>query len=179
MSFTRLPRSRRGSVLLVAIFLTAGVAIALGSYLRLATQATRLSQRTLFAGAAMNVAESGLEEAMWSANKSRTDAATAWTGWTLEDGGAKRTFDYGTLSGGGHSQVKVYVSDTSLGDGAFVISRGIVTPSIGEPVERWVRIQLKKRSPFANGTVGNTINLSKATFDSYDSSKGAYGAVDS
>lgn len=173
-------RSERGALLIVAMLISAVIAISIGSFLQLATQASQLSYRTLYAGSAMNASETGLEQAMWSVNKKRAGDASAWNGWSSASGGAvTRTFDLGTLSGGATVVAKVYVSNANLTGNPFVISRSIITPTRGPTVERWVKIELTKRSKFVNGLVAkNGISFSgNASIDSYDSSIGPYGGA--
>src|SRR4051812_13002715 len=101
-------RDQRGSVLIVALIFAAAIAISLASYLRLASTASKISYRSHYAGVAMNAAESGLEQAMWSINKQKVANASAWTGWDTTSGiTARRTFALGTVSGGGVVTVKV------------------------------------------------------------------------
>jgi hypothetical protein len=174
-------RSRRGSLLLVSLILAAVIALSLGSFLSLANQSSLLSYRTFYAGAAMNAAETGLEQAMWTINKRIEGDTSIWTanGWEVTSAGAaRRTFTLDPLSGGAAAEVKVYVSRANLvGLNPFVISRSIVTPPHGTPIERWIRISLSKRSRFAVGMVAkDTIrfNGNNASVDSYDSRLGAY-----
>jgi Tfp pilus assembly protein PilX len=82
----RLP-ARRGSVLITALIFSIVIAIALVSTLQLSTHSLRSAHRTFFADSAGNLAETGLEEAVWSFNTlaNATDAtsvANAWSGWT-------------------------------------------------------------------------------------------------
>lgn len=69
---------RRGSVLIVALLFSLVIAISLASFLNISTQASQLSYRTFYQGVAMNIAESGLEQALWEINK---DSSYAWSGW--------------------------------------------------------------------------------------------------
>jgi Tfp pilus assembly protein PilX len=76
----------RGSVLLTALIFALIIAISLVGYLRLTTQSLKLAHRTFFADAAANLAEAGLEEAVWSFNRlgnssGSTAVTAAWTGW--------------------------------------------------------------------------------------------------
>lgn len=80
--------SERGSVLVTALIFAIIIAISLTSYIKLSTNSLRLSHRTFFADAAMNLAEAGTEEAVWSFNRMGNSTAssavnTAWSGWTL------------------------------------------------------------------------------------------------
>lgn len=172
-------RDQRGSVLIVALIFAAAIAISLASYLRLATTASKISYRSHYAGVAMNAAESGLEQAMWSINKQKAADAAAWTGWDTTSGiTARRTFALGTVSGGGVVTVKVLVSDRNLTTTApYAIARAIVTPVNGAVVEKWIKISLYQRSYFKNGLVAKdsiTFNGNNVFVDSYNSDNGDY-----
>lgn len=178
---TRSFRDQRGSVLLVALIFAAVVALSLTSYIKLANTTSNISYRSHYAGVAMNAAESGLEHAMWSIKKQKDGVNTAWTDWDTSSGSsARRTFDLGTVSGGGSVAVKVYVNDRTLATSApFAIARAIVTPVTGSPVEKWIKISLSQRSFFTNGLVaedGITFSGNNAYVDSYDSRLGDYDA---
>lgn len=177
----RLRYSRRGSLLIGALLIAAVIAISLGSFINLSSQSNRLSYRTFYAGAAMNAAETGLEQAMWAINKRMAGDSAIWAnnGWEVTSGGAaRRTFTLDPISGGATVQVKVYVSRANLvGHNPFVLSRSIITPRQGTPIERWINITLSKRSRFSVGLVAkDSIRFSgnNASVDSYDSRLGAY-----
>jgi hypothetical protein len=187
-TFTTSPGARpyeRGSLLIVAMLLSAIIALSLGSFLSLASQATQLSYRSFYAGSAMNVAETGLEQGMWAINKRLAGDTNIWSnaGWSTVEGSnaVRRTFDLGTLSGGATAQVKVYVSNANLvGFNPFLLSRSIITPKRGTPIERWIKISLTKRSRFSTGLVAKetiTFSGTKPSVDSYDSRLGAYNAA--
>ncbi|HEY8932037.1 MAG TPA: hypothetical protein VIM44_01855 [Rariglobus sp.] len=172
-------RDQRGSVLIVALLLAAIVAICLTSFIQLSTQATTMSYRSLYAGVAMNSAESGLEQAMWSINKKKTGSTTAWDGWDTSSGTtARRTFSLGSVAGGGSVSVKVLVSDRNLSTTApYAIARAIVTPIKGDVIEKWIKITLHQRSYFSNGLVakkGITFSGNNPSVDSYNSANGSY-----
>lgn len=82
---------RRGSITLVALCLTTVLGIALGSYLALCLRSTQFSTRQLNLEKARELAQTGLEEALWALNQntwnaSGPDGATAWS-----TSGANRT----------------------------------------------------------------------------------------
>ncbi|MEX2044897.1 MAG: hypothetical protein WD941_06045, partial [Opitutus sp.] len=56
---------QRGSLLIVAMILCAVIGISLVSYLQLSRTALGLSNRGVYNNAAVNLAEQGLEEAMY------------------------------------------------------------------------------------------------------------------
>ena len=82
--------SRRGSLLIVAMLFSAIIAIALTSYIRLSRTTLNISNRAFYNNAAMNLAEQGLEEAMYSINKHVADATYTWAGWTISGNDAYR-----------------------------------------------------------------------------------------
>src|SRR5687768_4673716 len=103
-------RGERGSVLLVAILFCALIAISLGSYVALNTHSLKMANRSFYLSEAMNMAESGLEEVIWSFNQTRDGSTTAWDGWDRSDGlSAKRTFTDFTLGANATGAVKVWV----------------------------------------------------------------------
>src|SRR4051812_38224302 len=79
------PRRRpaeRGAILIVALLLAALIAVALGSYLNLNLSSSRLAKRSFNGYAALNLAESGAEEAVWSFNRTQRGDRDAWSNWT-------------------------------------------------------------------------------------------------
>ncbi|MFH1496912.1 MAG: hypothetical protein ABII82_03710 [Verrucomicrobiota bacterium] len=152
---SRHPRARRGSVLLVSLIFSAIIAISIGSFLKLATNATRTSYRTYDLGVAMNIAETGLERAMWSINRANAGLGGAWNGWTLVSAGDddyRRSFDLGTFENGATGTVKIYARDTS--STPVLIARAIVTPTQGRPIEKWITVSLARRTGRAIGGLG-------------------------
>lgn len=151
----RQTRARRGSVLLVSLLFSAIIAISIGTFLKLATNATRISYRTYDLGVAMNIAETGLERAMWSINRDADGISGAWNGWTLVNAGDddyRRSFDLGTFENGATGVVKIYARDTSTTP--VLIARAIVTPTQGAPIEKWITVSLARRSSGAVGGLG-------------------------
>jgi hypothetical protein len=140
---------RRGSVLIVALIFSLVIAISLGSFLQISTTASRLSYRTFYQGVAMNIAESGLEQALWEINK---DSSYAWSGWEDVGSGAyRKSFTMEDVEGGAKTAVKVYAKS---GANAFVIARAIVTPPTGDPIEKWIKVTLTKKSRYSVGGLG-------------------------
>ncbi len=174
-----LPRSSRGSVLIVALLLAAIIAISLTSFLKLATNTNQMAYRSHYAGVAMNAAESGLEQAMWSIQKKKTGSSSAWSDWDTSSGStARRTFALGSVSGGASVSVRVLVSDRNLtSSNPYAVARATVTPVNGGVIEKWVKISLQQRSRFSNGLVakdGLSFSGNNAYVDSYNSTYGAY-----
>lgn len=173
----RLPSSReRGSLLLVAMLMAAAIALVLGSYLKLSSNALKVAHRTFFARDANNLAEAGLEEAIYRLNlmAAGTVAATAWSGWTLTGTNATYTLPSFNRNQNAVGVVKVYVAGY---DGSSttptVYSQAVVTPFDGSPpIVKTLQISLVGSSA-ATGlglVVLNTGELADSCFaDSFNS----------
>jgi len=170
---------RRGSLLIVAMLLAAAIGISLVSYLKLGLNSLTLADRTFYQTSAINLAEMGVEEAMYCYNQLDTvsDPRTAWTGtsitWTIaSDNSVSATLSTLTLGPGVTGVVKVFCTDYNPSGTPVIIAKATVTPQKGPTLEKWLEITLRKRSLFANGMVArNTIvwNGGNATADSWNS----------
>jgi hypothetical protein len=173
----RLPRRRqRGSVLIVALIFSAIIAISLVSYLRLGRSSLTISNRALYNNAAMNLAENGMEEAMYSINKMVADSSYSWSGdgWTLSGTAALRKWTGVAFDQNATGEVRVRVYNYNGTGSPLIVSRSLVTLGGGTsaPVEKWVAVQLRRTSKFANGLVAKeTIRFSgnNASVDSWNS----------
>ncbi len=167
-------RRQRGSVLIVALLLAAIIALMLGSYLNLNLGSTRLAKRSFQGYAALNLAEAGAEEAVWSFNRATADQSDAWVGWQSADSAAFRQFtgfDFGQNTTG---SVKVHVSTTNppAGTNPRIVALASVHPPGGNPVTRMIEVTLRRRSHFANGLVAKdsiVFNGAVTTVDSWNS----------
>jgi hypothetical protein len=156
---------RRGSFLIVAMILCAIVGISLVSYYKLASNALKGASRSILSFSAMDVAEMGIEPAMACLYNvsAGTAAATAWSGWTLNNATseATRTFPtastYFTLDANARAQVKVYVKYyTGSGGSPLIVAKSIITPAEGPPLVKLVEVTLANRSLWGSGMVAKT-----------------------
>jgi hypothetical protein len=151
-------RRRRASVLVTALLLAVALGLGIVGYLALSRNALKLAQRTLFLNDASNLAEAGLEEALYCFNQMNSGVALAraWTGWTLTAGNARRTLPPFNRDQNGVAIVKVYVRSYDGSDpDPWVISQATITPfDGGPPVVKVLQINLGKNAYFANGLVG-------------------------
>jgi hypothetical protein len=176
------PRHRdRGAVLIVALLLAAVIAISLGTYINLSLNSQALAHRTFYSNAAMNLAETGIEEAMWSYNDDRV-SGTGWSAWDTSVGTtARRTLAGFSYDGNVTGSVRVLATDrTGLGVSPQIIARSTVVLPRGEAIEKWIEITLSKRSKFALGLVAkNSITFSgnNASVDSWNSDPNGDGSV--
>lgn len=169
--------SQRGSVLIVALLLSAVVAIGIGSYLTLSTSSLRLSNRSFYNTAAINLAETGVEEAVWCFNQATAGVAvaTAWTGWTLSGNYAKRTYTDFALNNNVTASVRVLVEhyNPSASQQPKVFAEATVSlPTESRTITKTVEVNLRRRSRFAMGLVAKNqirFNGNAASVDSWNS----------
>lgn len=166
--------SRRGSVLIVALMLCAVIGISIASYLQLSRTNMAISNRALYNNAAMNLAENGLEEAMYSINKKVDDDTYDWSGWTTDGTNAWRKWTGYTFDQNATGTMNVYVYNYLGAAAPKAVARSTITLGGGSarPIEKWVEVQLRKTSKFANGLVAkNSIifNGNNVTVDSWNS----------
>lgn len=176
-----IPTNERGSLLIVAMLLCAVIGISLASYIRLGQSAMQLSHRSFYSNAAVNMAETGLEHAMWSINQMVDGNANAWDGWTTDSQDAWRSFtdanwNYGQ---GVSGSVRVFVENYLGNSAPKIVARSTIALPNGAPVEKWVEVQLRKRSKFANGLVAkdSIIFQGNASVDSWNSQREADGTL--
>ena len=171
-------RHGRGSILIVAMLISAVIALSLGSYIALSRSSLKLANRSFYNTGAMNIAETGIEEALWSFNQATAGVAlaTAWQGWDISDGvSAKRTFTDFTLSGNNQAAVKVYVdhyNPTASTQPIAVAQSTITLPNDARTLSKTIEVKLRRRSKFAMGLVAKnqiTFNGNNASVDSWNS----------
>lgn len=146
------------------------VAIALAGYVRLSSSAMRMSNRSFYTNAAVDLAEIGVEQAMWALNRISSHSG-AWSGWTALNGGTDltRVFNDFGYAGGVAGEVRVHVKNP--GPGAVVTSRAVITLKDGHVLEKWIQVKLKRRSLFAHALVARDKISAEGgvVFDSWNS----------
>lgn len=178
--------------MIVALIISSIVAISLASYIRLGISSQRISNRALYNNAAMNLAENGLEEAMYSINKMVVDSTYTWSGWdnngTADDSNAWKRFpsSNGTYSFDQNSSgyVRTYVFNYRGVKAPTIVTRATVNLGgvASAPIEKWIEVTLAKTSKFANGLVAKDTILFKgnnATVDSWNSEEKGAGTFTS
>lgn len=154
-----LPRRPRGSVLIVALLITALIALALGSYLTLNLSTARQARLSHLQGSSFHLAEAGAEEALWSFNQANARNTSAWTGWTVQDGSAWRKFPGFDFGGGATGSIKVYVNNIrpSGSDKPVAVALASVESPGLPAVTKMVSVTLSRRSYFASGIVARNL----------------------
>ena len=165
---------KRGSVLLGTVGVAIVGATVMSGYLTMSLNEYKLSHRTLLLQSAMNLAESGLEEAMDAINQDD------WNGWTsVGANGYYKSISGIAFSDARTANIKVYVEDyDSL---PILVAEGRIAEPNGDEVFKQVRVDMDKAGGlFANGlTAKNSINFNgnNITVDAYDSTLGVWNAT--
>jgi len=175
VSSRRPPAGERGSVLLVAMLFAIGLAIVLGSYLALGRTTLMVAHRSYFANDAANLADAGLEEALYCFNQMAAGTApgTVWTDWSVTGANAMKTLPTFNCDQNAIGVVRVFVAgyDGSQAT-AKVFSQAVITPfDGGAPITKTVQVALKGGGAPVYGLVaqhGLTFKNSSSA-DSFDS----------
>ena len=144
-------QARRGGLLVTALLLCAIISlITLPSYLRLSQSALRQSQRAIYNVAAVSIAETGIEQAVWASNNN-TNTTGLWSGWSDGlNGSYIRTFSGLDFGGGVAGVIKVLVSNPR-GTNASVVCKAVISLQDGQSIEKWVFASLKRNSETMEG----------------------------
>lgn len=179
-------RAERGSVMIVVLLLAAVIGISLVTYLKLSNASLNISQRNFYDNSAMNLAETGLERALYCVNQNQiahqtlADAWPAGDGWSADSSThvATATFSGFALGPNTSGQVKVYVRNYDLEGTIVIVSNSTVTMGDGSPpLQKFVEVTLAKRNMFAGLVAKNTLRGdSNLRVDSWVSSNLATGA---
>ena len=137
------------------MILSAIISISLVSYLTLGRTGMEISNRALYNNGAMNLAENGLEQAVYAVNKKQTDSTYSFTGWTAEG-----TTDYHqawqniSLGAGATGEVRAYIYNYSSA-APKIVAHATVTLSgaSSKTLEKWIEVRMRKTSKFSNGLV--------------------------
>ena len=165
--------SSRGSLLLVVLLFAAVIGLSLTSYLRLATTSLRTANRGFYTTAAMDLAQSGVEEAM-SALYQLTRGDTieqAWNGWNRSGTDATRTFTGFRPGPNARGTVRVLVKDYPFFHRPIIIAKATVTLPEGGSIDQYVEVKTQPRALFSRGLIARRKFTCSAgpTFDSWDS----------
>lgn len=195
----KLSGSKRGSALLAALCFCAVLGIALASYMGVCSQTLQLSNRNSQGTHSLELAETGMEDALWALNKGD------WSGWTIDNGSSPKTatkiltgFSFGNgVTGTATLTVENYDGSSSLPEySPELIKLKVVGQTVladGTTVTRKLQASAQKAPLFVNvaaavaaandSSSGNGRNgvtfLAGGTVDSFDTVKtGPYGDLD-
>jgi Tfp pilus assembly protein PilX len=174
-------QSERGAALLAALCFAMVLAIALASYLRLTYTTLDMSSRGLQNTRAAELAETGMEEAVWAQNNS------SWSDWSISGSTATKTLPDFSLDGGVIGRVTLtvtnYNSTTATRTVTAVGTVGTAAQLTNGTAQHRTLTSTSSRAPLFANAVTATTGLVKFTaagtsslIDSYDSSVGGYAA---
>lgn len=160
------------------LLLAAIAAAAAGWLLTRASQEVRLATRSYYLITALNLAEAGVEEAMWAANSS---AFTSAHGWAEAAGGGAMVFSRtsGLDVAQGAAEIHVRV-DSPASANPIVTALGLVRLPGQRDLVKQLRVTLARRAVWANAIVAKgtvTFNGNNVAIDAYDSLVGPWNAV--
>lgn len=161
-------RHKRGSAMVGAIIISIVAGVAMAATMQSSFTEYKMSKRYLDSQHALNLAESGLEEAVRAYN------AEDWSGWTAETGGYFKIESPAWLPAGMTGEIRVFAKDTS-GNSPIIAAQGKVTDGHGSSISRQIMVDMSKTSRYANGILAkDRIQLkgNNVTVDSYDSARG-------
>lgn len=156
----------RGSVLLITMILTLGLAIFLGSFVKMAMTSYKFSNRSFHSNGCINLAEAGLEEGLYALNNSD------WTGWTSSSGHMSRTISNVNLGQGSTGTIKVKIFNYATAASPRIVAEGRAILTSGPQLVKQIEITASKKSFWANGIVAkDTVEFKGgvAFVDSFDS----------
>jgi len=169
-------RRTRGSALLAALCFATVLAIALGSYMTVCYRTLALSSRTMQATRSVQLAEAGMEDALWALNKND------WSAWTIAGTTATRTLSGFTFDGGitGSIALRITNYDGSVAGAARNVTvTGETQEADGGRMRRTLTSSSSRAPLFVNAiaaTTGRVRFKVGGTADSYDSTLGDYTA---
>lgn len=173
-------RDRKGSVLIVTLILGSAIALALGSFMAVTINTVRMSQRSFYANSSLNLAEAGLEEALYALNTGD------WTGWSTHSSGADNRFravgpfNLGQQASG---DIAIVVFNATTSPTPTIVAQGESAPSSGAVIVKQLEVKVRRRSHWATGVVakenvkfsgGNVYVDSYSSCDPTYSTGGAY-----
>jgi len=164
--------SQRGSALLAALCFATVLAIALSSYLTLCYRSLQMSSRNMNSAHSVELAETGMEDALWALNK------TDWTGWTVSGTTAIKTTGGFTYDNGVTGSVTVRITNYATGP-RTVSATGTTVLTDGTTFSRTLTSTSAQAPLFVNAVAATTSTVafsSGGTVDSYDSTVGEYTA---
>ncbi|MBA4136272.1 MAG: hypothetical protein C0518_03025 [Opitutus sp.] len=170
---------QRGSALITVLLLAAAIAVIAAHLFVRGLQEQRLATRSYYMSVALNLAEAGIEEAMWAANNGWIDAAHGWADAGDATGAKVRTTTSGLALAQGTGEIYTRI-DSPATNNPVITALGIVRLPAQSAVVKQLRAALTRRTTWANAVVakGNvTFNGNRVSIDAFDSSVGPWHAT--
>jgi hypothetical protein len=170
-----IPKSERGAAMLAALCLAMVFALCLSSYIGICYTSLTMSTRNLMSSHSVELAEAGLEKALYAQNNNDWNPAL----WTTSGGIATATLTGFTFENGATGSVALTVTNYGTSAPRFTSEAFVTLPS-GTIIKRQLETTGSLAPTFVNAvgaTQGRVRFRAGGTLDSYDSSLGAYGAM--
>jgi len=169
-------RHQRGSAVITVLVLAAVTAVIASGFLFRSAQEAKLATRSFFQSVALNLAEAGIEEGLFSAN---TNTITSANGWQLVSGS---TTDYqkSITSGFNFQQATgaIYIRiDAAATATPTIIAAGVVTIPNQPRIVKQLRVTSAGPARIWGNSIvsrGNVTFSGTALIDGYDSTLGLY-----
>lgn len=165
---------RRGSVLLAALCFATVLAISVGSYITLCYRSLELSNRAMHLSRSGEMAETGMEEALWALN---SEDSTRWDSWTISGSVAQKTLSGFAYGNGTFGEATIQIDNFNGTGGRTITSTGRTVLADGSAVQRTITSSVDRAPLFLNAvaaTSGRVWFKSGGAVDSYDSTLGRY-----
>lgn len=171
-------RTDRGSAVITVLVLAAVAAVIASGFLFRSAQEAKLAGRSIMQYAALNLAEAGVEEALYAVN---SGGFTTANDWNLVSGS---TTDYKKIittgfelqQGTGSVYIRVDLATSST---PAIVATGVITIPNQPTLLKQIRVGTTSRRIWANAMAAKgTITFSgNASVDGYDSSLGPWNAA--
>jgi hypothetical protein len=185
-----IPSSERGAAMLAALCLAMVFVIVLSSYITLCYTSLKMSTRNMMASHAVELAEAGLEQALYAQNVSNGFTTGGWTTsggvasatMTMTSGGFVLTSTSPTalnMGNGVTGQVYVQVSGYATSSPIYTSTATLSIPNQDADVIRTVTTTGARAPVFVNAvaaTTGTVRFQSAGLVDSYNSALGPYSS---
>ncbi|MBN1872528.1 MAG: hypothetical protein JW800_08150 [Candidatus Omnitrophica bacterium] len=171
-------RKDSGVALISVVISTMLLSVLIGGLLSAATRAKVINIRHIRNLDALQLAEAGVDFAIWEINYGGADFSTG-DGWSGTNPMTNTIDDFQDSSGNVYGDVIVYVYDHGS-DFVTVMADASVDPGIsGPPISRQVYVKLEEHTIFDHALLAqDDIDVAGlGSIDSYDSSLGPYGGT--
>ena len=183
---SQLKTRQKGSALLATLCFAAVLSLSLSSYLAVCYRSLVLSNRVMQSNHGMELAEVGMEEALWAFNNGGFDAS--WTKDTTAGTATKTVTMPVDYANGATGQCLVVVQNYNATVGSFttaatpvvtITSTGSVTLGDHTVIQRTLQSSVQPAKLFTNaiGALNSLSFTSGGLVDSYDSLAGTYSAL--
>jgi hypothetical protein len=168
--------SKRASVTLMALCLTTVLSIALSGYLTLCLRSYQLSTRSFHEDQSKNLAQLGLEEALWALNQNNwtSSGPASAASWTMSGTTQSIALSYSPMSQGASGQLLLTVANYSSAGPVWptITSSATITLKDGKTITKTLQATTQPAPLFGNAiaSVNSFVSfVTSGTVDSWNS----------